>query len=86
MIAFSSRTGNVRYIVSKLDGEVLEISPNVVIERPFLLVTYTDGLGDIPKPVEQFLKDNHPFCKGVVVSGNRNFGLHVVAGVAEIDG
>ena len=83
MIAFASRTGNVRYIVSKLNGELLEISPNVVIERPFLLVTYTDGLGDIPKPVEQFLKDNHTFCKGVVVSGNRNFGHHVFAGAAD---
>lgn len=83
MIAYASRTGNVRYIVSKISGEAIEIQEGLQLDKPFLLITYTDGLGDIPAKVAHFIEENRAFCKGVVVSGNSNFGHHVFGGAGE---
>lgn len=74
MIAYTSRTGNVRYILSRLQVETVEIKPNLTLTEPFLLFTYTDGLGTVPPIAEQFMVDNATYCKGIIVSGNRNFG------------
>ncbi|MFC7686065.1 class Ib ribonucleoside-diphosphate reductase assembly flavoprotein NrdI [Ureibacillus sp. GCM10028918] len=83
MIAYASRTGNVRYVVSKIQGEAIEIEEGLQLDKPFLLITYTDGLGDIPVRVAHFLEQNGTLCKGVVVSGNSNFGHHVFGGAGE---
>ncbi|WP_332649571.1 class Ib ribonucleoside-diphosphate reductase assembly flavoprotein NrdI [Lysinibacillus sp. 54212] len=77
MIAYASRTGNVRYIVQKLNLPAIEITKDTVIETPFILCTYTDGLGDVPAVVQAFMEQNATLCKGIVVSGNSNFGLDV---------
>ena len=47
-----------------------------MIEEPFLLLTYTDGLGEVPPIVQRFMDKNGEYCRGVAVSGNRNFGHH----------
>ena len=83
MIAFASRTGNVRYIASKLQAESIEISAELMMDKPYLLITYTDGLGDIPERVERFLEQNVKLCKGVVVSGNSNFGHMLFGGAGD---
>ncbi|MFJ5790196.1 class Ib ribonucleoside-diphosphate reductase assembly flavoprotein NrdI [Lysinibacillus sp. NPDC097162] len=83
MIVYASRTGNVRSIVTKLDGESIEIYDGLLLTEPYLLITYTDGLGDIPAKVARFLEQNKEFCKGVAVSGNSNFGHHVFGGAGE---
>lgn len=83
MIAYASRTGNVRYIASKLKAEPIEISEELMLNKPFLLITYTDGLGDIPAKVVRFLEQNAKFCKGVVVSGNSNFGHTIFGGAGD---
>lgn len=74
MILYVSRTGNIRYILSKLHVESLEINEGLRINTPYLLMTYTDGFGEVPLKVAQFLSQNASLCKGVVVSGNSNFG------------
>ena len=83
MIVYASRTGNVRYIASKLKAECIEISEELKLTRPYLLITYTDGLGDIPAKVARFLENNAKFCKGVVVSGNSNFGHTAFGGAGD---
>lgn len=83
MIAYASRTGNVRYIVSKIEAESIEIREDLQIDKPYLLVTYTDGFGDIPTKVSRFLEQNETHCKGVVVSGNSNFGPRNFGGAGE---
>lgn len=83
MIAYASRTGNVKYIVSKLKVKSLEISEGLTVTEPYLLITYTDGLGNIPILVARFLEHNANFCKGVVVSGNSNFGHAVFGGAGD---
>jgi protein involved in ribonucleotide reduction len=76
MIVFASRTGNVRYIVDKLNLPSSEITEGLVISYPYLLITYTDGLGEVPQRVTNFLEDenNQVNLKGIVVTGNVNFG------------
>ena len=74
MIAYASRTGNVRYIVSQLQLFGIEIGEDTTVHEPFLLLTYTDGLGDVPSIVQRFMDNNGKYCVGVAVSGNRNFG------------
>ncbi|MBB6444443.1 class Ib ribonucleoside-diphosphate reductase assembly flavoprotein NrdI [Bacillus benzoevorans] len=83
MIVYASRTGNVRYIASKLKAKYIEVSEDLMMNKSYLLITYTDGLGDIPAKVVRFLEQNAQFCKGVVVSGNSNFGHTVFGGAGD---
>ncbi|CAM5193924.1 Protein involved in ribonucleotide reduction OS=Ureibacillus acetophenoni OX=614649 GN=SAMN05877842_10663 PE=4 SV=1 [Ureibacillus acetophenoni] len=83
MIAYASRTGNVRYIVSKLQAQAIEITENLIIDKPYLLITYTDKLGEVPTRVSQFLETNSQLCRGVVASGNSNFGNNLFAAAGD---
>ncbi|MFY3791321.1 class Ib ribonucleoside-diphosphate reductase assembly flavoprotein NrdI [Ureibacillus sp. MALMAid1270] len=83
MIAYASRTGNVRYIVSKLQAQAIEITENLIIDKPYLLITYTDKLGEVPTRVSQFLETNGQLCRGVVASGNSNFGNNLFAAAGD---
>lgn len=76
MIVYTSRTGNVKYIVKELNLPSYEIEDDLVVHSPYFLFTYTDGLGEVPTQVEIFLsnKDNQVNLKGIIVSGNVNFG------------
>lgn len=83
MIAYASRTGNVKYIVSRLQLPAFEIDPGARLTQPFLLFTYTDGLGEVPGMVKQFMERSGAYCRGVIVSGNSNFGHHVFGGAGD---
>ncbi|MBM7665800.1 protein involved in ribonucleotide reduction [Solibacillus kalamii] len=74
MIIFASRTGNVRSIVQKLGLPAKDLAEVEKMDEPYLLFTYTDGLGSVPPIVDQFMTANFDLCKGIIVSGNRNFG------------
>ena len=89
MIIYASRTGNVRSIVNRL----LEIDPTIQcsdmkvsagVSEPFLLITYTDKLGQAPEEVINFMKHHHHLCRGVVASGNTNFGKVNFAKAADL--
>lgn len=83
MIAYTSRTGNIRYMISKLRLPAIEIEEGLTIAEPYLLFTYTDGLGAVPHLVKKFLERNGKYCRGVIVSGNSNFGPHLFGGAGE---
>ncbi|MFC5469158.1 class Ib ribonucleoside-diphosphate reductase assembly flavoprotein NrdI [Cohnella suwonensis] len=74
LIAFDSRTGNVRRFVDKLKVPSIQIEETMTIDEPFVLVTYTTGFGQAPDKVMSFLKKNHNRMVGVMASGNRNWG------------
>ncbi|MFD2371527.1 class Ib ribonucleoside-diphosphate reductase assembly flavoprotein NrdI [Brevibacillus sp. GCM10020057] len=74
LIAYDSKTGNVRRFVKKLGLPSVEIAGDMVIEEPFVLVTYTTGFGQVPEKVTAFLRSNHRYLRGVAASGNRNWG------------
>jgi len=76
LIAYDSRTGNVQRFVQKLGPEwrCVRIQPDLTLDEPFVLVTYTTGFGQVPEKVEAFLARNHALLRGVSASGNRNWG------------
>jgi len=64
MIAYASRTGNVRHIFLQLGLPGIEIRGDTTVGEPFLLLTYTDGLGEVPPVVEVFMNRNGAYCRG----------------------
>lgn len=74
LIAFDSKTGNVRRFVKKLNLPYIEIEEDMVVDKPFVMVTYTTGFGQVPAKVLSFLNRNHALLRGVSASGNRNWG------------
>lgn len=72
---YASRTGNVESIVERLGIDALKIETgNESIDENYILLTYSDGYGDIPGEVELFLDKNHELLQGVVVSGDESYG------------
>lgn len=77
---YSTSSGNTRRFVERLGLPATAIEPGAVMDRPFVLIcpTYADhlGAGAVPKPVIRFLNDpaNRALLRGVIASGNRNFG------------
>lgn len=76
MIVYASRTGNVRYAVSKLQLQAVPLVANLCVQQRFILFTYTDALGAVPDEVVQFMQQHYSRCVGIFASGNRNFGEH----------
>lgn len=74
MIVFASRTGNVRSVVSRLNIRSVDIKDIDYVDEPYLIFTYTDGIGSIPSHVDDFLTMNKSYLRGVIASGNMNFG------------
>lgn len=73
--AFASRTGNVESIIERLGLEALRIEDgSEEIDEAFIIFTYTDGYGDTPMEVEDFLAANGSLLKGVIVSGDTSYG------------
>lgn len=86
MIVYASRTGNVQNIIDRLDISSYKLERGLIVDKPFLLATYTDNLGDAPKEVLEFLRYNNNYknLKGVFASGNKNFGEHFCASATKI--
>ena len=74
LIAYDSKTGNVRRFVNKLNMRVIQIEEDLILNEPFVLITYTTGFGQVPQKVMKFLEKNHKYLRGVAASGNRNWG------------
>lgn len=73
-IYYASLTGNVRRFIAKTGLAAEEITAETIADKPFILVTYTIGFGDVPDIVTTFLRDNAKYLLGVAVSGNRVWG------------
>lgn len=74
LIAYDSKTGNVRRFINKLKLPAVQIEEHMTIDEPYVLVTYTTGFGQIPEKVSTFLERNHARLKGIAASGNKNWG------------
>ncbi len=75
-IVYASRTGNVESLVGKLGlTDALRITDgSESVSEDFILITYTDGYGDVPVEVSTFLENNHANLKGVIASGDTSYG------------
>ncbi len=68
---YASRTGNVEAIVTNLGLDALRIEDGTeTIDEEYVLFTYTDGAGEVPPEVQDFLAKNGSLIKGVVSSGD----------------
>lgn len=86
IVYFSSKSNNTHRFVEKLGIESLripiDINEKILVSKDYVLIcpTYSGGGSDtkgaVPKQVIRFLNDaeNRKHCKGVVASGNTNFG------------
>ncbi|WP_373454100.1 class Ib ribonucleoside-diphosphate reductase assembly flavoprotein NrdI [Bacillus sp. Marseille-P3800] len=73
---YYSKTGNIRRFINKLSDKhcVKSVDGDLSANKPYILITHTTGFGEIPKPVQEFLKLNSGLLMGVAVSGNTNWG------------
>ena len=75
-VVYASRTGNVESIVNRLGvADPIQIETGgEEVHEDYILFTYTDGYGDVPVEVDDFLSGNAEQLKGVVVSGDTSYG------------
>lgn len=90
IVYFSNYSGNTKRFVEKLTNNARRIpidytadtSGILVIDNPFILVVPTYGGGSeghaVPRQVRAFLnvKENRDLLRGVIGTGNTNFGEH----------
>lgn len=88
LVYFSSASENTRRFIEKLHRPATRIPLRPRVEgmirvgRPFVLITPSYGggslAGAVPKQVGAFLNDpvNRSLMRGVITSGNTNFGEH----------
>ncbi len=74
LIVYDSKTGNVKRFVSKLNFPCVQVTKKIVINQPFIFITYTTGFGQIPQSTLEFLEHHGAWLRGVVSSGNMNWG------------
>lgn len=85
IVYYSSASGNTQRFVERLEVDSIRLpinadEPMPILDQPYVLVcpTYADGegRGAVPKSVIKVLNhaENRAHLKGVIASGNRNFG------------
>lgn len=74
LIVYDSFTGNTKRFVQKLGFDNVRIEDGLIIEQPFILVTYTIKFGEVPKKTQDFLTRNSNYMIAVASTGNRNWG------------
>lgn len=85
-IIYFSRTKNIEKFISKTkietEIETQKANFDTIEKKKYILITYTDLFGEVPKEVKQFLniKENRNNLCGVIGSGNRNWGENYCQG------
>lgn len=76
LIIYDTFSGNTERFVQKLNvkNTIIRLSPELVVNEEFVLVTYTFNFGKVPDKTIAFLEKNHKYLKAVASSGNRNWG------------
>ena len=69
---YASRMGKTEKLIQKLAIHAMKIENGTEkAEGDFILFTYTDGNGIVPKAVESFLELNGGRLKGVIAGGSK---------------
>lgn len=75
LVVYYSLTGNIKRFLDKTHYKnIISLKDADNISEPYVLVTNTLGFGEVPPKVTNFLKNNSSYLKGVISSGNRNWG------------
>lgn len=84
-VLFDSKTGNVKRFMDKTPFPSEQINDQMIVDFPFILVTYTTGFGNVPVTTERFLEKNAHLMQAVAASGNKAWGdnfaksAHIIA-------
>lgn len=88
IIVYDSKTSNVQRFINKVKNELnietIKIYDDLIIKKPFILVTYTTGFGQVPRTTKHFLMKNHQYMIAVASSGNMNWGMKFAVAADEI--
>lgn len=57
-----------------LDMDATQITKDLRVEEPFVLITYTTGFGEAPLTTLDFLQSNYTYLQGIAASGNKAWG------------
>lgn len=85
VIAYYSWTNNIRNFLNwhMPDDYTIKNIMEWESNEPFVLFTPTYNNGQVPEEVEDWMEVNDHFIRGVVGSGNRNFGSKLYAKAAD---
>ncbi len=77
-IVYFSRTGNIKRFVHKLSQSAIKANGEMEVNKPFIAIIYTTGIGEVPAEINEFFKleINQQNCLGLVCSGNKNWGIN----------
>lgn len=78
-IIYFSLTGNCEKFLkfTKIpQEEIIRLSDAQNVDYDYILITPTIGFGEVPLKVTKFLRKYSSFARGVVASGNRNWGAN----------
>lgn len=73
-VIYDSKTGNVERFVKKLPFPCFSVKEVDRLDEPFILITFTTGMGQCPDTSLNFLEVNGEHLKGVISSGNKVWG------------
>lgn len=74
-IYYYSMTGNTESFLKRSKFTNYENITSVEnVDEPFIIATGTVNYGEVPLPVDNFLSRHSKYLKGVISSGNRNWG------------
>jgi protein involved in ribonucleotide reduction len=79
LVVYDSLMGKTERFVRKTGLPCIKITEGLIIDEPYVLVTYTCGHGEVPKTTLDFLANNHEYMIGVSASGHRNWGAEKYA-------
>lgn len=76
LIIYDTFSGNTERFVQKLNvkNTIVRLSPELIVNEEFVLVTYTFNFGKVPDKTTAFLDKNNKYLKAVASGGNRNWG------------
>jgi protein involved in ribonucleotide reduction len=75
LIVYDSAMGKTENFVLRTGLPCVKIHEGLIIDKPFVLVTYTINHGQVPDSTSEFLSNNHSHMIGVASSGHRNWGI-----------
>ncbi|AXY83262.1 flavodoxin [Bacillus phage v_B-Bak10] len=73
-VIYDSKTGNVERFVKKLPFPCFSVKEIHKLDEPFVFITFTTGIGQVPSTSLNFLEVNKNYLKGVISSGNKVWG------------
>ncbi|QRG87267.1 class Ib ribonucleoside-diphosphate reductase assembly flavoprotein NrdI [Bulleidia sp. zg-1006] len=72
LLVYASRQGKTEALVNALNvPSTLKLADgSETVNEPYVLVTYSDKVGEVPAIVEKFLSTNHRLLKAIIATGS----------------